>query len=123
MDNHITFVGILRIGLSILGAAMVAIVAVVLVGVGVGVSYRGPREVLPILSAVAFGITIAAVVFSVPGIVGGIGVLRRKNWARYLVIVLSVLDLLAVPVGTVLGIYALWVLTHKQTVQEFDGLR
>jgi hypothetical protein len=118
--NHVTAVGIVRIGLSILGFAFAAMIAVVLVGVGVGVWYDGSEEVLPILSAIALSVMIAAVTFATPGIVAGIGVLRHKNWARYLAIAMSVLDLLAPPLGTALAIYSIWVLTSRRTVQLFS---
>ncbi len=52
---------------------------------------------------------------SLPQLVGGIGLLARKNWARYLLIVTSAFGLFAFPVGTVLAGYSLWVLTNDDT--------
>lgn len=49
----------------------------------------------------------------VPGIITGVGLLKGKNWARILGIVLSALRLINVPIGTALGAYGLWVLFHK----------
>jgi hypothetical protein len=40
----------------------------------------------------------------------GVGLLRYREWARTLTIILSVLMLIAFPFGTAIGIYALWVL-------------
>jgi hypothetical protein len=120
VKNHVIVVGIVRIGLSVLCIAIAAMIAVVLVGVGVGVWYDGSEEVLPILGSIALSVAIASLTFAVPGIVAGIGVLRHKNWARYLAIAMSVLDLLAPPIGTVLGIYSIWVLTSRGTVQLFE---
>ncbi len=42
-----------------------------------------------------------------------------KPWSRVLGIVLSVLNLLNFPIGTVLGIYGLWVLLNKDTERLF----
>lgn len=45
----------------------------------------------------------------IPGLVGGIGLLCSRRWARQLLFILSALLLLLVPVGTALGIYSFWV--------------
>ena len=58
---------------------------------------------------------------SVPGIVGGVGLLRSKSWARYVILVLSILDLLNIPIGTALGIYGIWVLVNDETVRLLDS--
>ena len=49
----------------------------------------------------------------------GWGLLNDKPWARILTIVLSALSLLSVPIGTALGIYGLWVLTHPEVEAQF----
>ena len=120
MEKHVTVVGIVRIGLSLLCVAISVMAAVILVGVGVGVWYGGTQEVLPILAAIALSILIASAVFSVPGILGGIGILRHKQWARYLTLVVAVFDLLTPPFGTILAIYSIWVLTNRRTIQLFE---
>lgn len=56
-----------------------------------------------------------------PAFLGGIGVLRRQRWARGLLIALSVVELLAVPVGTVIGAFGLWVLFDRETKALFDA--
>jgi hypothetical protein len=52
----------------------------------------------------------AAAFYLLPGIVGGLGLLQGKAWGRVLLIVLSSLTLLGIPVGTLFGAFALWVL-------------
>lgn len=47
---------------------------------------------------------------SIPGIVGGVGLLRARPWARVLLLVLGALNLMFVPIGTALGGYTFWVL-------------
>lgn len=58
-------------------------------------------------------------VFSLPGLVGGIGLLMMAPWSRVFMIVISALYLLHIPIGTVLGIYGLWVLTKPETEAIF----
>jgi hypothetical protein len=50
---------------------------------------------------------------TVPGVVGGVGLLRQRGWARVLLLVLAVLWLMAFPVGTALGAYTFWVFFVK----------
>ena len=52
---------------------------------------------------------------SVAGIIGGIGLLKRRSWARILLLIVSVLQLLDIPLGTALGIYTIWVLIQDET--------
>ncbi len=45
-----------------------------------------------------------------PGIIGGWGLLLKKSWARILVLIVGIINLLHFPLGTALGIYTIWVL-------------
>lgn len=54
-----------------------------------------------------------------PGILAGWGLLTLRPWARILAIVLSAIRLVHVPLGTILGVYGLWVLFHKDTEALF----
>jgi hypothetical protein len=59
-------------------------------------------------------------ILSLPGIVAGYGLLRRLNWGRVLAIVIGILNLVNFPVGTVIGIYALWVLMQPAAADYFS---
>lgn len=65
-----------------------------------------PEFVIPLVSSVLvfWGI------ISILGIVGGIGILNNQTWAKRLVLVLGFVYLLYIPLGTILGIYTIWVL-------------
>jgi hypothetical protein len=45
-----------------------------------------------------------------PSLVGGLGLLRRRAWARWVIAAVSVPYLFALPVGTALGVFSLWAL-------------
>ncbi len=55
-----------------------------------------------------------------PGIIAGIGLLKRKTWARILAIILAILNLPVFPFGTALGIYALYVLLKEDVTPLFS---
>jgi len=116
MEKHVTLAGMIRIGWGVLG--LMGGLFAVLVLITVGFSVREP-EATPILLVVALVVGLTSFVFAIPGIIGGIGLIRYKNWARYLVMVLSVIDLFNVPVGTIAGGYTLWVLLHDETLALF----
>lgn len=51
-----------------------------------------------------------ALIFTVPAIAGGFGMLRGKQWARKLVLVSAVVAALNFPFGTALAVYTFWFL-------------
>jgi hypothetical protein len=53
-------------------------------------------------------------------LLAGWGLLNFKEWARILAIVISALNLLGFPIGTILGAYGLWVLLNKDTAPLFQ---
>ncbi len=64
---------------------------------------------------------VLAVVWSLPGVIAGFGLLQRRPWARIVVIVLSVISLLRFPLGTIIGIYGLWVLLSSEGSGQFQS--
>ena len=47
---------------------------------------------------------------SIPGAVGGVWVLRRRPWARVLLLIAGAMVIMAFPIGTALAAYTYWVL-------------
>ena len=78
------------------------------------VYFEGPEYIhtLPFL----FGLfTWLAAGLFFPSLAGGIGLLRKKRWARILIIFVSLGFLVAFPIGTALGSYGLWALLKRET--------
>ena len=65
------------------------------------------------------------VCFALPGIIAsalaGYGLLKYKNWARIVAIVLAFVYILAIPIGTAVGIYTLIIMFNKGTAALFRG--
>jgi len=114
MQDHVTIAGVLKIGFGAL-RLLIAIVIFVAV-VGGGLISRDP-EARAITAVVGSAIALAIAPGAVARIVGGIALLMRKPWARILVLILSVLDLLSIPIGTIVGIYTIWVLMQDEAQQ------
>ena len=75
----------------------------------------GEAEAFGILTAVGGFLSVVFGVMALPSILGGWGLLKRKEWSRILVLVLSFLNLMNVPVGTLIGGYSIWVLLQDDT--------
>ncbi|MFH1311707.1 MAG: hypothetical protein ABIJ00_00630 [Candidatus Eisenbacteria bacterium] len=112
MDKHITLAAALNLAFGILGV-LVAFMLFVFI-VGAGIVSRDPHAIRVtwiVGTAIAFILTLT----SVPAIIGGLGLLKRKSWARILLLIVSALQLLDIPLGTALGIYTIWVLIQDET--------
>ena len=118
MEKHVTLVAALRIGFGIFGLVIACFVFFLLTGIGVA-SQEG--EALVVLSTIGIGVGALLSLISLPGLIGGIGLLKRKPWARILILIVSAVDLINVPVGTALGAYSIWVLVQENTVRLLHG--
>jgi hypothetical protein len=116
MEQHVTILGALYIAFSVLGIVAGVIVFTVLVGSGL---ISGDDTAMGITSALGTVIGLFLFVISVPGIIGGIGLLKRKEWARILVLVLGFINLINIPFGTILGIYTIWALMKPEVIGLF----
>jgi hypothetical protein len=74
---------------------------------------------LPIIGITGMALVSFLAAASLPSIIVGIGLIRRRPWARIAGIVISILSLMMMPFGTIVGVYGLWVLFSKQTEQLF----
>ncbi len=118
MERHINVVAALQIGYSILGIVIGIVLFIVFHVIGDFVDEQEAKMVLPIIANVI--ITIVTI-FSIPGIIAGIGLFKRKEWARILTLVLSVLHLLSFPLGTAVGVYSIWALVQPENVEAFKN--
>ena len=118
MENHIKTVAFLCIGLSILGLLVGVLAFVLLSGIGY-VLHDEASFILPTI-----GIIIGAffVIISIPGIIGGLGLLQRKEWARILVLIIAACHLINFPIGTAIGAYSIWVLIQQETIRIFNPI-
>jgi hypothetical protein len=112
MDQHVKIVAILSIVFGVLMAFLGLALFGIIAGAGVA---GGEREEIIITGAVGTAIGGLFVLLSLPSIIGGIGLLKRRDWGRILILIVAALSLLNFPFGTAYGIYAFWVLMNDQT--------
>ena len=116
MEKHINIVAALQIGFSILGLIIGGLIFTILFFVG---DFVDEPEAQTVLTIIANIVMVVIVILSVPGIIAGIGLLKRKEWARILTLILSVLDLVNFPVGTAVGAYSIWAMVQPEVVEQF----
>lgn len=116
MRQHVTLLGSLLIAHSALGLIVAAIVFVSVAGGGL---LSGDSEAIMVTGTVAAVVGGFLVALSLPGLLAGLGIIGMRPWARVLAMISCVLALLAVPLGTALGIYGIWVLMKPETTELF----
>lgn len=125
METHVKVLAVLFIVFGALGVLAALGIMAIFGGtmglVGATAQDEGTAIALPIIGLTGTLLTIFLLVVSLPGLVAGFGLLSFRNWARILGIVLSAINLIHIPFGTILGVYGLWVLLSKETERLFDG--
>lgn len=116
MERHINIVASLQIGFSILGIIIASSFFAFFHLLG---DFVDDHEAEFVLGIIANVLMVVIVIVSIPGLLAGIGLFKRKEWARILTLIISVLNLFSFPLGTALGVYAIWALVQPEIVEEF----
>ena len=118
MKDHVKIIGILWVvfGVFYLCLALFAFL------VFFGVAQIPNLDVEPgLLRLIGIAASSFLGLIALPQIIGGLGLVGHKEWARIVMLVVSFLNLFHVPFGTALGIYTLVVLFNPDTVRLFQG--
>jgi len=125
MAQHVKILAILHIVFSAIGLVAGFVVLLIFGGLAglIGTSQiRSPDQGVlgfALLGGIGGFIFLIVLALSLPGLIGGIGLLQFKPWARKLMIAVSACDLLGFPLHTALGIYGLWVLLNRDAERLF----
>ncbi len=118
MTAHVDFVGVLFIvwgllttlvGVSTLALGVAAVALIATAGRGGG----GGQVAAGLTAAIFTTLAIIAILWGAAHVVVGVPLRQRKPWARLVALMLGSVDLLLLPYGTALGVYALWVLLSE----------
>ncbi|MCP5101675.1 MAG: hypothetical protein GY943_39540 [Chloroflexi bacterium] len=116
IDQHVTILGWVMIASHLFMLVIAAFVFFLLLGVG---AVSGDPEAVRILPIVGTAVSSFIVALTVPGLLAGWGLLKRKSWARLLSLIIGVLNLMNFPFGTALGVYTIWVLLQDGSSDYF----
>jgi hypothetical protein len=118
MQQHVTIVG----WLFLLGHALFLLVGLFVLTLltSIGLSIPDP-EARAVLLIVGPSVGLLLMMLALPGLAAGYGLLTRKHWARVLAIAVGILGLPNLPLGTAIGLYALWVLVPTRARDCFTA--
>jgi len=122
MDTHVKVVGVLNIALGACGLAAALVLMLIFGGAASIVGWSGDPDAaiaMPIIGITGMALVVLVLVWSLPAVIVGIGLFRLRPWARIGGIVLSFFHLIWIPVGTIIGVYSLWVLFSKDAERLF----
>jgi hypothetical protein len=124
MQTHVKVLGVVYLAFGacmLLGALFLVLTMGSVAGiVGATAEPRDAAVAIPILGLAGTALATMLGIFSLPSLITGYGLLYFRQWARIVGIVLSAVNLINVPLGTVVGAYGLWVLLNKETERLFN---
>jgi hypothetical protein len=125
MQTHVKVLGVVYLafgGLMLLGALFLLVMMGGVAGiVGASADPEDAAIAIPVLGFAGTALAVFLGVFSLPSLATGYGLINYKEWARVLGIILSAINLINIPLGTIVGAYGLWVLLNKETERLFSS--
>jgi len=126
MKKHVDLVGLLFVlwgGMNLLLSVSLLStgIAATAIGAAANQAAAGGKLAAGIVAAVFFTLAAIGLIFGAVHIWIGTRLRRFREWARAFAIVLSVVDLVLIPFGTGLGVYALWALIHDRSKPLFEA--
>jgi hypothetical protein len=116
MRKHIHVAAILQI---VFGSMIVIAGLAIAFAFGFVDQFVDDPTALKVLAIVGTPLIVIFLLFGGAMIAGGVGLLSCKSWARILTLVMAALGLLNIPIGTLKGVYIIWVLVQQETVSLF----
>jgi len=118
MKIHIQVVAILNIIAGVLCLAAAAFIFIIMAAAGGFVASQGNAAAGGVVWLVMVFISGFLTLLGLPGIIAGWGLYVGKPWAKPVTLALAALQLLNIPIGTLLGIYTFWALLHEPQPQR-----
>jgi hypothetical protein len=124
MKKHVELIGILYIALHCVLLLVGIGIFIIFAGIGaMAASFTVTEGIFTssLFTIIGFCAGVLFLLFSLPGIIAGIGLLKRRPWARMFTLILSAFNLINIPLGTALAIYSFWVLMQDETIAMFKS--
>ena len=70
-----------------------------------------PNEIKTWIHMVIF-----VMIFGLPGIIGGIALIKKYKWTRIYITIVSIFYLTSIPIGTIFGGYSIWYVNREENI-------
>lgn len=117
MRKHVNVAAIIQIAF---GAIIVLIALFLAFAIGFVDQFVDDATAMKVIGLVGTPIIVLFLLFGGAMIAGGVGLLSCRPWARILTLIMAALGLLNIPIGTLKGVYIIWVLVQSETVSLFE---
>ncbi|MCZ8215471.1 MAG: hypothetical protein O9262_04485 [Cyclobacteriaceae bacterium] len=122
LDGHKKVLGILYVVsavLTILGALLINVILSLVFSFAFDNANPEEQKVLDFITTlVAYLPAIILIFFAAPSLLAGIGLLAKQKWALILALIVGCLKLFSFPIGTAVGIYAIWIFSEDQKLSR-----
>ncbi len=123
MDKHVQIIGILWIVFGVVSLFFGLFVLLVLFGISFIPGIFESHTIEPgVLRIAGYVVGSFLALLGVPKIIAGVGLIKKREWARIMTIVLSFLELWSVPFGLALAVYSLIILFNQETITLFNPM-
>jgi hypothetical protein len=115
MKSHVDFLGVL----FIVWGLLTVLIGVSTLALGVGAvalitsASRGSQVAAGLTAAAFAALALIAILWGAAHVIVGVPLRRCTPWSRMIALMLGSVDLLLLPYGSALGVYALWVLLSE----------
>jgi hypothetical protein len=117
MKKHVNIAAILQI---VFGALNVIAALAIAFAFGFVDQFVDDPTAIKVLGIIGTPLVVIFLVFGGAMIAGGVGMFSCRPWARVLTLVMAALGLLNIPIGTLKGVYIIWVLVQTETLSLFE---
>lgn len=117
MKKHVNIAAILQI---VFGSILALAALIIALAFGFVDQFVDDPTALKVLALVGTPLVVMFLLFGGAMIAGGVGLFYCKPWARILTLIMAAMGLLNVPIGTLKGVYIIWVLVQSETISLFE---
>lgn len=117
MKKHVNVAAILQI---VFGSINVIAAMAIAFAFGFVDQFVDDPTAVKVLGIIGTPLVVMFLMFGGAMIAGGVGLLSCKSWGRVLTLVMAAIGLLNIPIGTLKGVYIVWVLVQSETISLFE---
>ncbi|MBV7331516.1 hypothetical protein KFU94_25430 [Chloroflexi bacterium TSY] len=118
VQQHVMILGWLYIVANAIFLVIGAFVFLLLTGIGIA---AGDPEAVAVLGVIGTSVGMLLALLGLPGMIAGYGLLTQKAWGRVLALIVGIIGLVNIPIGTIIGLYAVWVLMQESAIEYFHA--